>query len=52
MANGRINDFYTQYEELVKKFEKQEQILKETNKLVISFNETIKTLNKTIEKTK
>lgn len=50
MANGRINDFYTQYEELVKKFEKQEQILKETNKLVISLNETIKTLNKTIEK--
>lgn len=50
MSNGRINDFYTQYEELVKKFEKQEQILKENNKLIILLNETIKTLNETIEK--
>ena len=52
MTKGRINDFYMQYEELVTKFEKQEQILKETNKLVSSLNATIKSLNETIEKLK
>lgn len=45
MANGRMNDFYNQYEDLVKKFEKQEQLLKETNKLVLNLNTTIKSLN-------
>ena len=52
MTKGRINDFYMQYEELVTKFEKQKQILKETNKLVSSLNATIKSLNETIEKLK
>lgn len=49
MPNGRINDFYMQYENLVKKFEKQEKLLKETNKLVSNLNNTIKSLNETIE---
>lgn len=47
---GRINDFYSQYEELVIKFDKQEKLLKETNKLVKSLNKTIKNLNETIDK--
>ena len=41
MANGRINDFYLQYEELTEKFEKQEKLLKETNNLVKTLNITI-----------
>lgn len=52
MSKGRINDFYTQYEELTIKFEKQENLLKETNKLVKSLNKTIETLNNTIDKLK
>ena len=28
MSKGRINDFYTQYEELMNKFEKQEKMIK------------------------
>ncbi|MEG1648248.1 MAG: hypothetical protein RR325_05820, partial [Bacilli bacterium] len=52
MANGRINDFYKQYEQLMIKFEKQEQLLKETNKLVSNLNNTIKTLNNTINSLK
>ena len=49
MTKSRINDFYMQYESLVTKFEKQEQLLKDTNKLVSSLNATIKSLNETIE---
>lgn len=48
MAQGRVNDFYKQYEELVIKFETQEKLLKETNELVKSLNATIKSLNNTI----
>ena len=48
MTQGRINDFYKQYEELVIKFETQEKLLKETNELVKSLNATIKSLNNTI----
>lgn len=48
MANGRINDFYNQYEQLVIKFENQEKLLKETNRLVSNLNNTIKSLNETI----
>ena len=49
MSKGRINDFYTQYEELTLKFEEQEKNLKELNGLVKSLNKTIKTLNDTIK---
>ena len=45
MSKGRINDFYTQYEELLNKFEKQEKIMKENNKLVKSLTSTIENLN-------
>ena len=41
---------YSQYEELMEKFETQEKLLKETNKLVSNLNATIKSLNETIEK--
>lgn len=41
---------YSQYEELMEKFEAQEKLLKETNKLVSNLNATIKSLNETIEK--
>lgn len=44
MTQGRINDFYTKYEELIIKVEAQEKLLKETNKLVKSLNKTIKNL--------
>lgn len=49
MSKGRINDFYTQYEELTIKFENQEKLLNKTNKLVKSLNKTIESLNETIE---
>lgn len=52
MSKGRINDFYTQYEELTIKFEKQEKILKDTNKIISSLNNTIKSLNQTIDELK
>lgn len=42
--------FMIQYEQLVKKFEKQEKLLKDTNALVSSLNKTILSLNETIEK--
>lgn len=45
ISRGRINDFYSQYEELTIKFEKQENLLKNTNKTVIELNNTIKSLN-------
>lgn len=49
MQQGRMNDFYAQYEELVIKFEKQEKILKDTNQLVKELKNIIKSLNNTIE---
>ena len=52
MTQGRFNDFYKQYEELVIKFENQEKLLKETNELVKSLNKTIENLNKTIAQLK
>lgn len=50
MSSGRINDFYSQYEELTIKFEQQEKLLRETNEFVKELNKTIKSLNETIEK--
>ena len=50
MSKGRINDFYTQYEELLNKFEKQEKIMKENNKLIKNLNNTIDTLNELVKK--
>ncbi len=47
MSKGRINDFYSQYEELTEKFERQEKLLKETNNLVKTLNITIENLNET-----
>ena len=47
MSKGRINDFYSQYEELTEKFEKQEKLLKETNNLEKTLNITIENLNET-----
>ena len=52
MSKGRINDFYTQYEELMNKFEKQEKIVKENNKLVKSLTSTIENLNFELSKTR
>ena len=52
MSKGRINDFYTQYEELLNKFEKQEKIMKENNKLVKSLTSTIENLNFELSKTR
>ena len=52
MTQGRFNDFYKQYEELVIKFENQEKLLKETNEFVKSLNKTIENLNKTIAQLK
>ena len=34
MAQGRVNDFYKQYEELVIKFETQEKLLKKPMNLL------------------
>lgn len=52
MSKGRVNDFYSQYEQLVVKFETQEKLLKETNKLVKSLNSTIQNLNNELSKTR
>lgn len=49
-ASNYEKNLYKQYEELLNKFETQEQLLKETNKVIISLNKTIKSLNETIEK--
>lgn len=49
MHQGRMNDFYAQYEELVIKFEHQEKLLKETNQVVKELKNIIKSLNNTIE---
>ncbi len=50
MSKGRINDFYSQYEELTEKFEKQGKLLKETNNLVKTLNITVENLNETIKR--
>lgn len=47
-----INDFYSQYEELVTKFEKQEKLLKDTNRTVNELNNTIISLNELIDNLK
>ena len=44
MTANYSNSLYNQYEDLVIKFEKQELLLKETNKLVNNLNATIKSL--------
>ena len=49
MTANYSNSLYNQYEDLVIKFEKQELLLKETNKLVNNLNATIKSLQKTIQ---
>ena len=49
MRQGRMKDFYAQYEEIVIKFEKQEKLLKETNQVVKELKNIIKSLNNTIE---
>ena len=51
-TKGYVNDFFKQYEELTIKFEKQEEALKETNKLIKSLNNTIESLNNTVEQLK
>lgn len=48
MTPGRINDFYSQYEELAVKFDNQEKLLKETNEVVKSLNKTIKSMEQVI----
>lgn len=50
MAKYCSKSIYDQYEELVIKFEKQEQLLKDTNKIVSDLNAIIKSLSATIEK--
>lgn len=50
MTSNYSKSLYNQYQELMKKFETQERLLKETNKLVNNLNATIKSLNETIEK--
>ena len=48
MAANYTNNLYSQYEELLLKFESQEKLLKETNKLVGNLNNTIQSLHNTI----
>ena len=50
MVSNYSKSLYNQYEELMKKFESQERLLKETNELVTNLNATIKSLNETIIK--
>lgn len=49
MAGNYSKNLYNQYEELMIKFDSQEKLLKDTNKLVSSLTQTIKELNDTIE---
>lgn len=49
ITKGHVNDFFKQYEELTIKFEKQEETLKEINKLIKSLNYIIESLNNTVE---
>ena len=50
MASNYTNFLFNDYNNLLLKFEKQENLLKETNKLVTTLNNTIKSLNDTIIK--
>ena len=50
MATNYSNILYKDYEELSRKFDKQEKLLKDTNELVKTLNNTIEILNKKIEK--
>ena len=45
MATNYSNILYKDYEELSRKFDKQEKLLKDTNELVKKLNSTIETLN-------
>lgn len=49
MASNYQKSMYKDYEELLLKYEKKEQALKESNELVKSLGTTIETLTKTIE---
>ena len=46
MATNYSNILYKDYEELSRKFDKQEKLLKDTNELVKTLNNTIEILNK------
>ncbi len=50
MGRKRIYEsgLYNQYEELLKKSEKQEKLIKENNKLISELNKTIQSLNKLV----
>ena len=50
MATNYSNILYKDYEELSRKFDKQEKLLKDTNELVKTLNNTIEILNKKLEK--
>lgn len=52
MASNYSKFLYDDYEKLLKKFENQEKLLKDTNHLVNTLNKTIETLNETIENLK
>ncbi len=52
MASNYSKSLYNQYEELLIEFEKQGQLLKETNKLVSDLNATIKSLNELVNELK
>lgn len=49
MAGNYSKNLYNQYEELLLKFEKQETLLNNTNKLVSSLNKTIKSLSEMLQ---
>lgn len=49
MTSNYSKSLYTQYEDLLNKFELQEKLLKETNNIVKSLNKTIESLNETIK---
>lgn len=49
MASDYSKFLYNDYENLLKKFEKQEKLLKENNELIKSLNNTIKSMQKIID---
>ncbi len=52
LSSNYNNIFYKQYEDLLNEFEKQKQLLKETNSSISELNKTIKLLNATIDNLK
>lgn len=48
MASNYTNSLYRDYEEILKRYESQVQLLQETNKLIKELNGTISSLNETI----